>query len=236
MASTVKASSGTLKEFFELLWINFVVQCKSLKEFIRVVFRYYSNIDFCKIDLLLLLTYLFNSPFIISKKFLKNTGQSDIYAYGETPLTTFDFILTNCQVQENDVLFELGCGRGRTCFWANAFKKCRVIGIDYIPEFISKANDLKNGFQVKNIEFRKQDFLQADFTNATIIYLYGTSLDEYSIKKLLSKFHSLPSGTKIITISYALSEYSTSTNYEVMKRFTAQFPWGEADVYLQIKK
>lgn len=235
MASTNKITYGSLKEFLELLWINFIVQLKSLKEFTRVVFKYYSNIDFCKVDIVLLLTYLFNSPFIISKKFLINKGQPEIYAYGETPLTTFDFILTNCNVKEQDTLFELGCGRGRTCFWASAFKKCRVVGIDYIPEFISKANDLKNRFELHNVDFRLQDFLQTDFSDATVIYLYGTSLEEKLIKKLLSKFQSLPSGTKIITVSYALSEFTASGNYEVMKRFTAAFPWGDADVYLQIK-
>lgn len=236
MTAKQQMSKASFKEFLELLWINLRVQGQAFIEFLRVVFYYYTNLSFLKIDLSLLLTYLFNSPFLISKKFLINRGQTDVYAYGETPLTTFDYILTQCQVESTDALFELGCGRGRTCFWAALFKKCKVVGIEHIPEFISKANDIKKKFNLDTVEFRKQDLLLADFSNATVLYLYGTSLEDEYIKKLLVKFQKLPPGTKIITISYSLNEYTTMDNYEVMKRFLAHFPWGNADVYLQIKK
>lgn len=224
-----------LKEFLQLLWVNLLVKKRNFVEFIKVAAHYYHNREFFKIDSSLLFAYFFNSPYTISKRFLTDKGEQDIYAYGETPLTTFDFISKECRLTAKDTVFELGCGRGRTSFWLHCFLGCKVVGIEYIPDFIEYANNIKDKFAVKDVEFRCQDMLQTDFLGGTVFYLNGTSFDEAFVGQLTTKFKTLPSGTKIITISYPLEESEHSV-FEVMKRFPAQFTWGTADVYLQIKK
>ncbi len=42
-----------------------------------------------------------------------------------------DVIARECGIQKEDVVFELGCGRGRTCFWLNTFIGCKVVGIGF---------------------------------------------------------------------------------------------------------
>lgn len=232
----LKFSYDDITEYLELMWVNTKVQANNFVEFLRVAMNYYSNFTFAKIDLFLLVSYLFQNPFGISKRFLQKKGEDNVYAYGETPLTTLDQISKECEISEKDTVFELGCGRGRTCFWLHSFIHCKVVGIEYIPEFIERANAVKTKFDVQNVEFRLQDFLQADFTGATTIYLYGTCLEENAIRQIISKCKSLPAGTKIITISYPLTDYTQEPLFEVMKRFQARYPWGTADVYLQIKK
>lgn len=224
-----------MKEFFQLLWINLTVQLFSLVEFIKVAFLYYSNIMFLKIDLSILLTYFFDNPFTISKRFLMKRGEKDVYAYGETPLTTLDHIAAECQISAKDKVYELGCGRGRTCFWLNCFKKCNVVGIEFVPEFVERANRVKNKLHVEGVEFREQDMLETDVSDATVIYLYGTCYEDDFIQKIVEKFSKMPSGTKIITVSYPLTDYTVKPIFEVMKRFQAKFTWGETDVYLQIR-
>src|ERR1700760_2462552 len=87
------------KEFLTLLWVNFKTQWSNFIEFIRVAFRYYpKKPSFCKIDMTLLLTYLLNNPFIISKRFLTEHGEPNVYSYGETPLTTLDHIAKECNL------------------------------------------------------------------------------------------------------------------------------------------
>ncbi len=226
---------SSVQEYFQLLGLNILVHCRNFWEFLRVASRYYSNNQFRRIDLSLLTSYFLNSPFAISKEFLKKKGERDLYAYGETPLTTLEYIANNCQINASDVVFELGCGRGRTCFWLNAFKGCRVVGVDFVPVFVERANEIKSKYQVKNVEFRLQDMMLTDLSGATVIYLYGTSLNDGSIKKLIERFKTLPAGTKIITVSYPLSDY-VQEQFEVMSRFQARFPWGEADIYLNIKR
>lgn len=233
---SLKISSADIKEYSELMWVNTKVQMRNFLEFARVVPRYYTNATFAKIDSFMLISYLFQNPFAISKRFLQKRGDQNVYAYGETPLTTLEEIAKECKITAKDTVFELGCGRGRACFWLNTFLGCKVVGIEYIPEFIERAEAIRNKFNVNNVEFRKQDMLQADLTGATVIYLYGTCLEETEIKKLIEKMKKLPSGTKIITISYPLTDYASEPLFEVMKRFQARYPWGMADVYLQIRK
>lgn len=225
-----------LKEYLELFWINLAVQKRNLFEFIRVIGRYYPNKTFRKLDSSLLLLYFFNSPYRISKEFLQSRGEEDLYQYGETPLTTLDFIVKECRVSNKDTVFELGSGRGRTSFWLNTFIGCQVVGIEYIPEFVENANVVKERYNVQNVKFLCEDMLQADFNGASVIYLYGTTLEDAFIEKLIERFQKLPVGTKIITISYPLTDYTTRPLFEVMKRFSAKFTWGMADVYLQIRK
>lgn len=226
----------TIKEFFSLLWLNIVVHIRNFVEFIKIVFKYYWNFSFFKADLSLILMYLFHNPFSISKRFLMKKGESDVYAYGETPLTTLDTIVKECKISPNDYVFELGCGRGRTCFWINSFVGCRVVGIEYIPDFVERANRIKNKLKIKGVEFRLEDMRDTDFTGATVCYLYGTCLDENTIEILINKFSKLPVGTKIITVSYPLTDYTNEPIFEIMKRFPGKFTWGETDIYLHVVK
>lgn len=226
----------TVKEYAELFFLNLKTKAVNSLEYLRVIAHYYSYPSFFKIDSYLVLSYLFKNPFSISKRFLLNKGEQDIYTYGETPLTTLEMIAHECRLSRQDVVFELGCGRGRTCFWLNQFIGCSVIGIDYIPEFIQRANHVKTKFNLNQVEFRLEDLLQTDLTGATVIYLYGTCFSSSFIQSLIDRLTTLPRGTKIITISYALNHYSTNQPFEVMKRFPARFTWGTADVYLQVKK
>lgn len=222
------------KEFITLIWINLKVRLTSTVEFLKVAFKYYSNIAFMKADLSLRLMYLFHSPYKISKRFLMKKKEADVYAYGETPLTSLRIIATECNIGKNDCVFELGSGRGRVSFWLSCFLNCSVVGIEYIPEFVERANLIVRRLKLPKIEFRQEDMLKADLKGATVCYLYGTCLDDSLIEKLTENFAKLPTGTKIITVSYPLTEYANNDKFAVMKRFKVQYPWGEADVYLQI--
>lgn len=132
-AGIITSSIMRLKEALVLIAIHLKVKCINLAEYLRVIFKYYRNRPFFKIDACLLLSYLFANPFRLSRKFLLQKGERDVYTYGETPLTTMDTIARTCGLAAKDVVFEMGCGRGRTCFWLNQFIGCRVIGIDYVP-------------------------------------------------------------------------------------------------------
>lgn len=222
-------------EFLKLLWINLKVSFFNLIEWIRVAVRYYPNLSFAKADLSLLLMYLFNSPYRISKNFLKVHHAEDPYQYGETPLTTLDLISQECGIGKNDHLFELGCGRARTCFWLRSFRGCQVTGIDYIPFFIERAQRVQRKLKIPGLTFLAGNFFTADLSQATFIYLYGTNLEDAAIQTLIDTFESLPQGTKIITTSFALEDYAPNTFYKVIKCFTAPFVWGQAEIYLQVK-
>lgn len=225
-----------IKEATKLFCLNLRVQITDFIEYLRVVYHYYWSMSYIKVDFSLVSSYLWHNPFDISKQFLTKRGDENVYAYGETPLTSLEKIVNECRINRSDVVFELGCGRGRTCFWLRHFVGCRVVGIEQIPIFVERANDIKNKFSLSDIEFRQEDMLQTDLKGATVIYLYGTCLDAFFLKKLAAKLEKLPSGTKIVTVSFPIEDYADKPIFEVMKRFPVKFTWGVADVYLQIRK
>lgn len=223
------------KEILELLFLGVLVKARNLVENCKVFWRYYHNFLFFKIDFLMFLLYLFRGPFHISKCFLQDKGEEDIYDYGETPLTTLENIAKESGCSSEDTLFELGCGRGKTAFWLNCFTGCKVVGVEIIPTFIEKARMIKSWLNVDGVEFRNEDILSTDYSGATMLYLYGTTLDKETIVPLIEKFKTLPSGTKIMTVSFPLSDYSAESLFRTEKIFTVAFNWGDSNVFLQTK-
>jgi len=215
-----------------MLWLMLKTQGFFLLDSIKTAWKYYRNRTFAKVDLHLSVHYLFRNPFRISRRFLKQKGEEEIYAYGETPLSTLEQICQEFDVSSEDIVFELGCGRGMTCFWLNIIWGCDVVGIEYIPEFVATAQRAVHQFQLKSIRFRLDDMFETDLTGATVIYLYGTCLKEEEIQRLANKFAKLPQGTKIITTSYSLAEYSHALS--VSKELQGRFAWGTTDVFLHV--
>lgn len=230
--------SSWLSKFSEYvaLWgVRLRIHVVNLAEFFRVAIRYYPHHSFFKMDGLLLCAYLGRNPFRLSKRFLLERGETDLYTYGETPLTTLELIAQRCGVSAQDTVFELGCGRGRTCFWLSAFIGCSVVGVEYVPVFIEKAEQVKKRLHIPGLFFRLEDLFQTDLTGATVIYLYGICFTEAQLVPLIQRFSHLPSGTKVITVSYSLTECLPEAPFRVVSQFTAPFTWGEAEVYLQLR-
>jgi precorrin-6B methylase 2 len=221
-------------EWLELLWLRVVVACRNSIEWARVVWRFYfSPTPFWRWDLALLRQYAWKNPFCISRSYLEKQGASDLHLYGETPLTTLALIAQYAGWHRGDTLFELGAGRGRTCFWLRAFVDCRVVAIEQVPEFVAKAQSVQQRYIIDRLEFRCGDMLNADLTGATGVYLYGTCLSDEEIGAVVSAFEQLAPGTQIVTVSYSLADFSSS--YRTVKIFQAPFTWGVADVYIQEK-
>jgi len=212
------------------------VKALRLFEAVRVISRYYCEPAFLKIDLYFLSQYLFQNPFRISKLHSIKKRESAIHTYGETSLSTMETIAQKGQIAGDDVVFELGCGRGRTCFWLHHFIGCKVVGIDYVPVFIQKADQIKKKLDLVGIEFRLEDFLQSDFREASVIYLYGSCYSAPFLRSLVKRLEALPQALKIISVSFPLTDYQSRPVFEVVKKFSAPFLWGTGDVYVQIKK
>jgi SAM-dependent methyltransferase len=223
-------------ELIELLWLKFRVSLINLVENTRILLRYWPKFRFMTVDFGLFLTYLFDNPFQMSKRFLAEKGEQDLHQYGETPLTTLDAIMKKAGVTSADTIYELGSGRGRTSFWLSQYLGCNTIGIEQIPAFVERANRLVQRCGLKNVSFKQENFCDSTFENATVVYLYGTCLEDEAIHRLTARLAQLPSGTKIITVSYPLNDYDTTNSFELMNCFQQPFTWGNADVFLHIVK
>ena len=95
---------------------------------------------------------------------------------------------------------------------------------------MAKANKIAREAGSDRVHFTCGQMEEVDLSFATVIYLYGSCLEESEILNLIQKFQQLSSTVKIITVSYPLTDYSAK--FKVVEQFTASFPWGEATVYI----
>lgn len=219
-------------ESLELIGLYFVVKFRNFVEWVKVVCLYYFHRSFFKVHLFFVWLYLGLNPYRVSKYFLMQRGVDDLYTYGETPLTSFHKIVKEIGVTADDVFFELGCGRGLGVFWLNNYIGCKVVGVEYIDVFVDQGQKIAQRLQLNDVIFRCEDILTTDLSGATVLYFYGTGFDDNFINKFVDKVVSLPSGTKIITVSYPLTDYTDKC--KVTKQFDVSFTWGSATVYLQV--
>ena len=201
------------------------------KEQLKVIWFFYKDISFALMDVFFHFIHFFSqNPYRICRKYHQKNSAG---IYGETPLTTLRKICYNCSISPNDRIIDLGCGRGRSCLFFSKICKASVKGIELVPSFVKKANKISKCFRLKNCSFLKEDFFQTDFSNATVLYLYATQLEDEKIKILTQKLQKLPKGAKVISISYPISEYGKS--FQKVKKFPVSFPWGDTYGYLCIK-
>jgi SAM-dependent methyltransferase len=197
------------------LWYFF---CEERK--VRLLF--YHNPKFRQQDRALKRAYRFSNPYRMNKRFLKQLGYSEVDTYGETSLTTLAQIVRKCEISPQDHVVELGCGRGRGLFFLSHFIGCSATGIEWHPEFAARAQKLGGNVICA-------DMLDTDFSKGTVIYLFGTCLPDATIERLIQRFDLLPATTKIITVSFALTDYSSK--FRVVKEFDGRFPWGETSIF-----
>ena len=169
--------------------------------------------------------YRFRNPYRICKEFIKNRGED---VYGETPLPVIATIARESHLSPKDILFDLGCGRGRGTLFFSHLTGCQAIGIDWVPAFIDTAQQIARSISLP-VQFRCEEIQAADLSKATFLFLYGTCLPDDTIHALIDRWVHLSPQVKIITVSYPLSDYSP--RFKTFKQFTAQFPWGEGVVY-----
>jgi hypothetical protein len=181
---------------------------------------FYGCVPFRSCDLALLSAYQDHSPYTISKNYLQASGAKEVHCYGETPLTTMAQIVDAFEVTASDTIVELGAGRGRASLFLAEYVGCHVVAYERIPHFVEKVP------KSPRLTMTLQDMLKANFSKATVVYLYGTMLEDREILALIEKF---PPKRKIVTVSYPLSLYSDK--YCVKKSLMGRFPWGKTEIY-----
>jgi len=107
-------------------------------------------------------------------------------------------------VQEGDVVYDIGSGDGRILVAiANSSKARRIIGyeISFLLYVWSKLRIWFRGFS-KLIEIRGDNFLSRDLSSANVVFCF---LTPKAMKKLAPKFKKeLKKGTRIVSYSFSL--------------------------------
>ena len=205
-------------------------------EFGHVVWRYYRYPRFALADSLIQLKYLFTNADRICFSYLKHFSTRDVQRwYGETYLSTFAKISRAADLSPDDHLYELGCGRGRLVFWASEVLGVETTGIDLNPVFIRRAESVRGRIRNRLAHFRCENIMQADLSDATVVYLYGTAFEEEAFPGLVSLLKKTAPGTRILTVSWPLTRLVDDGSFYTDKEMSGRYLWGKGTVYINIR-
>lgn len=189
---------------------------------------FYTHAQFAYHDSALTQSYRYLNPYQVSKQFFMEKGEADPHQYGETPIRTYAKIVEAAELTSEDLVVELGCGRGRGLIFFATFYGMTAHGIEWNPHFVQKIHDL----QVPKVSVSCEDMLTADLSSATFVYLYGTCLSEVYLEKLLFSLKKMKQSTKLVTVSAPIINNDL---FVCVKTFEIQFPWGKTKGYLHLK-
>ena len=188
------------------------------------------------VELGLMIQYPFVSPYRINLRYISTNKLDHSYIFGETPLTTLEQICRWCNFPKGKVIFDVGCGWGRSTFFLHAYNRAhRTIGIDLIPEYIERANKIRSFMKLDYMVFVEADIRKVDYRDADIVYMYGTCFPEDFVQSMVDIWEEdLKEGTMILTTSYSLESFSKTKRIQKIQEKTFDFLWGFCTVYVHI--
>ena len=205
-------------------------------EFAQCQIRYGIRYNVLQIDLALFWLYFLRSPYAVNRQYLTRKRLGKSYLFGETPLTALQKVCDLAQVEEGSVLFDVGCGWGRSTFFLHHYCNAhRTIGVDIHPEYIQKAEKVRKWLKDEYLVFLESDFRKIEYADADFIYLYGSCLPESAVQDLVTRWEaSLRDGTKIVSTSFDLQKYSPDRIIRLAHTDVVHYLWGQCEVYFHV--
>jgi SAM-dependent methyltransferase len=131
-----------------------------------------------------------------------------------TPEDVVEQMLTLANVHKGDVVYDLGCGDGRTVIMAAKKLGVRAVGIDINPERIKES--LENARQagvMDLVTFRNEDLFEADIKEATVVTLY--LLRSLNLKLRPKLWKELKPGTRIVSHDFDMDDWTPEKQIEL---------------------
>jgi len=143
--------------------------------------------------------------------------------YVPSPAEVVDRMLVVAGVSKDDIVYDLGSGDGRIPIAAAKKYGARGIGLDIDPLKIaeSRANARAAGVE-RLVEFREQDVLTADFSDATVVTLYLLASANAQLRPIITK--QLKPGARVVSHAFSMGptwpadkvdRFTTSTGDEI---------------------
>jgi precorrin-6B methylase 2 len=137
--------------------------------------------------------------------------------YIPTPEPVVDEMLRLAELDEGDLLYDLGSGDGRIPIAAARDYGVRAIGIEIDAGLIERARKNARDAGVEHlVEFRQEDLYAADFRDADVVALYlGDTLNLRLRPKLLEE---LEPGSRVVSHAFGMGDWVPDVKKTVANR------------------
>lgn len=146
--------------------------------------------------------------------------------FGETSLATVREILSHLPpLDQNSLIYDLGCGRGRAAFLFHFVSDATVLALDAVPAFINTGRTLARWNRCdSHVLFYWEDFRHSEFEDADLFYACALCFGQETRRTLLDKVLDNKPGCHLVTVGWK-PEHPRLT---LIAHFSAVFSWGPA--------
>ncbi|MFN3326479.1 MAG: SAM-dependent methyltransferase [Bryobacteraceae bacterium] len=131
-----------------------------------------------------------------------------------TPEDVVREMLTVAGVKKGDVVYDLGCGDGRTVVTAAKEYGVRAVGIDIDPQRIAESHEnAKQAGVTDRVVFRNEDLFEADIREASVVTLY--LLPSLNVKLRPKLWKELKPGTRIVSHNFDMGDWKPEKTVKV---------------------
>jgi len=129
----------------------------------------------------------------------------DSIPYVPSPMYVVHKMIEAAEIKKGDILYDMGSGDGRIVIEAAKKYGIRGVGIDLNPELVAKAkeNALNEGVS-HLVEFRAQDGLTVDLSEATVVTLY---MFKWFNNALRPKLQKLKPGSRVVAHDFDIDDW-----------------------------
>lgn len=148
--------------------------------------------------------------------------------FGETPLSVLKEILKRVELDQDSVVYDLGCGRGRVAFLLHFLTGAKVIGLDLIGSFLLTGRRIARWVGVESkVLFCYGDIREARMEDADLVYICAACMGRETRQALAENVAACKAGTKVVTVGWKPAH----PRLTALEEFETSFSWGRAGVY-----
>jgi SAM-dependent methyltransferase len=163
------------------------------------------------------------------------------FTYGEIEFIPFIALLSLVSLNRDTVFYDLGCGVGKAviaCAMVYPVRKC--VGIELLPElyFIAQQQTQQLATypdyqqQAKKILILQDDILEAELSEATLIFINSTTFFGTIWEKINLRLSNLSQLQTVITTSKALP----NADFSLINTTELQMSWGVVLAFIHTRK
>lgn len=219
-----------MRDWLSILWISVWVPIHAVGLWCQDARRFYGDARVRRFDRWLWQAYWWRDPYFLARKEGRRLPvDPSTLTYGTTPLVTIADLLQRVEARPGERFYELGCGQGRVALFAATWAGLDVDAWELLPTFVSVAERIRSRLQLANLRLHQANLLEADLSQADVVYLAGTCLDDETIDRLCERAKALRPGARVISLSFPLD----TPGLETIAQIPVPVSWGRSTAYLQ---